>query len=107
MRRSISSESQARYDRQVSRWHFGLVTYFLFRDRKNWRTLVEVLSFISKSIKLLIAHIDGVWHDFVSDDQFVRGEFATLADGQEVTIAANQRLMTQSVNKTASSSPSG
>jgi hypothetical protein len=77
------------------------MTTFLVRDGKTWRTPVEVGSRGEGRLVVLKKHIDGVWHDFNSDDQFVQDELATLADGQEVTVVANQRSMTQSVNKTA------
>jgi HlyD family secretion protein len=74
----------------------------MVRDGKTWRTPVEVGSRGEGRLQVLKKHIDGAWHDFNSDDQFVQGELATLADGQEVTVVAARSSMTQSVNKTAS-----
>jgi hypothetical protein len=75
---------------------------FLVRDGKTWRTPVEVGSRGEGRLQVSKKHIDGAWHDFNSDDQCVQGELAALADGQEITVMANQRSMTRSVNKTAS-----
>jgi HlyD family secretion protein len=75
---------------------------FRVRDGKVWRTPVKVGSRGEGRVQVLKKHIDGAWQDFKSDDQFVQRELAALADGQEVTVAANQPSMPQSVNKTAS-----
>ena len=66
---------------------------FLVRDGKTWRTPVEVGIRGEGRLQVLKKHIDGAWHDFNSDDQFVHGELATLADGQEVTVVANQDIV--------------
>ena len=50
---------------------------FMVRDGKIWRTPVEVGSRGEGRVQVLKKHIDGAWHDFKSDDQFVQGELAT------------------------------
>ena len=42
----------------------------------------------SDGVQVLKKHVHGAWHDFNGDEQVVQGELASLADGQEVTVAA-------------------
>jgi HlyD family secretion protein len=64
---------------------------FLVRDGKAWRTPIEVGSRGEGRVQVLKKHIDGAWLEFNSDDKFVQGQLATLADGQDVTLVANPR----------------
>ena len=61
---------------------------FLVRNGKVWRTPVKLGSRGRTTVQVLKKQVNGVWHDFKSDDRVVRGELAFLADGQAVNVAA-------------------
>jgi HlyD family secretion protein len=62
---------------------------FLLENGKVRRTFIEVGSRGDERVQVLKKQVHGSWQEFDGDELVVRGELATLADGQEVAVATN------------------
>jgi HlyD family secretion protein len=62
---------------------------FLLESGTVRRTLIEVGSRGDERVQVLKKQVRGTWQDFDGKEKVVRGELATLADGQEVDVGTS------------------
>ena len=79
---------------------------FLLESGRVRRTFIEAGSRGDERVQVLKKQVHGAWQDFNSQDEVVRSELTSLADGQEVTVRADKEESNQNLRTVSASGDS-